>query len=108
MNIDETIQIALEYINSGNLKLAEKALVEILEIHPDNATALSVLGIVYYYLNNYDSAILYSKKALHSNPTNAYIYYNLGNAFREKNNLKKRYLVTKKLYSTIPTLLNPI
>jgi len=105
MNIDETIQIALEYINSGNLKLAEKALVEILEIHPDNATALSVLGIVYYYLNNYDSAILYSKKALHSNPTNAYIYYNLGNAFREKKQFEEAISCYQKALQHNPNLV---
>jgi len=84
MNIDEAIQIALEHVKSGNLQLAEKAFIEMLQTQPNNATAITTLGIISYYLKNYDSAIVYSKRALHFYPTNAYIHYNLGNAFSER------------------------
>jgi len=89
MNIDEAIQIALQHVKSGDLQQAEKLLIEILKTQPNNATAITTLGIVSYYLKNYDSAIEYGKRALYFSPTNAYIYYTLGNAFSEKKQFYK-------------------
>jgi protein O-GlcNAc transferase len=82
MTIDETLRLGLKYHQAGNLQQAEHIYKEILNDQPNNYYALNYIGILYYQLGNYDSAIEYIKKALELNPT-ADAYYNLGNIYKE-------------------------
>jgi len=84
MNINKSIQLAIEHHQAGNLQQAEHIYKRILKVQPDNADALHFLGIIYYQLRNYDLAIEYLKKVLQFNPANADAHYNLGIAFQEK------------------------
>jgi tetratricopeptide (TPR) repeat protein len=89
MNIDENIQLALKYHQSGNLSEAENIYSEILRDEPNNLYALHYLGILYYQLRNYDSAIKYIKKVLELNPTAADAFYNLGNVYKDSGHLNE-------------------
>jgi protein O-GlcNAc transferase len=70
MNINKTIQLAVQHYHSGNLRETELFLKKALKIKPHDAEILHFLGIVYAQLNFDDLAIQSFKKTLHINPTN--------------------------------------
>jgi len=84
MDINKAISLAFEYFQTGNLQKAEEICKEVLELQPNNADALHLLGLLYYQLKNYDVAIQHIRKALQISPADPDAYYNLGNAFFEK------------------------
>jgi FkbM family methyltransferase len=83
MNINEAIQSAIEHYHSGNLEQSEKICRELLEVQPNNAQVLHLLGVINYVLKNYDSAIHYFNESLSFNPSDAEAYYNCGNVFKD-------------------------
>jgi protein O-GlcNAc transferase len=104
MDIQESIQSALEHLKSEHLDCAEKDLINILNSEPTNTEALILLSVVYYHLKNYDLAISFGRKALHYSPANAYAYYNLGDAFREKKEYAEAISCYRKALELNPTL----
>jgi tetratricopeptide (TPR) repeat protein len=102
MNIDETIQLALENLRSGNPEQAENLLYRVLSVQPDNINALHFLGLVYYESKNYDLAIEYIKKVLCLNPSYADAYNNLGLAMQEKGELNEAILCYQKALELNP------
>jgi tetratricopeptide (TPR) repeat protein len=104
MDINKSIQRAIESYQSGNLQEAEYICREILKIQPYTAEALHLIGIIYHRLGNYDLAGEYIKKALSFDPTNAEAYYNLGNAYKEKNLLDDAIICFQKATQLRPNL----
>jgi tetratricopeptide (TPR) repeat protein len=92
MNIPKAIQEAFKYFQAGKLQEAESKCQEIIKIHPEDAKAFHLLGILFYHRDNYDLAIKYIEKALHYNPSNHHTYYDLGNALHNKGQLDKAIL----------------
>jgi tetratricopeptide (TPR) repeat protein len=85
MNINKTIQSAFEYHRKGDLRQAESLYKKILRKQPDNPDILHMLGVVFYQLADYDSAIIYIRKALQFRPSDpASAHCNLGLALRGK------------------------
>jgi tetratricopeptide (TPR) repeat protein len=85
MNINKTIQSAFEYHRKGDLKQAESLYKKILRKQPDNPDILHMLGVVFYQLADYDSAISCIRKALQFRPSDlASAYGNLGLALQGK------------------------
>ena len=78
MNINKAIQLAVQSYRSGNLQQAEHFCQRVIKQQPNNAEALSFLGIIYVQLKNHDLAIHYLKKSLQLNPDNADAYLALG------------------------------
>ena len=74
------------------LRDEEKVYKEILKVQPDDFYALHSLGVTYYLLQNYDSAIEHLRRALEINSNNAEVYNNLGNALQQKGQLDKAKL----------------
>ncbi len=89
MNIDETIQIAFEYYQSGNLLKAEEYLRKAIAFQSDNAELYNNLGLVLQGIGKIDEAVEYFQKAISLEPNLSDAYYNLGNIFREKGNIDK-------------------
>jgi tetratricopeptide (TPR) repeat protein len=89
MNIQKTLDSAIEQVQSGNLLQAEKLCRKILTQKPDSADALHFLGLIYYQRGQRESAISYIKKALQIDPDYADAYNNLGNIFQEANQLDR-------------------
>ncbi|MFA5822179.1 MAG: tetratricopeptide repeat protein [Thermodesulfovibrionales bacterium] len=102
MNIDETIQLALENLQSGNPEQAENLLYRVLSVQPTNINALHFLGLVYYESKNYDLAIEYIKKALCLNPSYADAYNNLGLALQEKGELNEAIMCYQRAIDLKP------
>jgi len=89
MNIQEEFELALQYLKTGNVKQAENHLMDILQVNPNNATVLHLLGVINFERKNYDAAIQYSIKVIQLDPTNVDALYNLGNALREKKHFEE-------------------
>ncbi|MBM4135623.1 MAG: tetratricopeptide repeat protein [Nitrospira sp.] len=104
MNIKETIQLALQYYQAGNLQQTEYLCKEILKAQPHNADILHLLGVIYYQCKNYDFALKYITEAVQFNPANSDAYYNLGNVFTEKGQLDKAGACYQKALQLNPQL----
>jgi tetratricopeptide (TPR) repeat protein len=84
MHIDNTIQLAFQLYQSGNLQQAKHICSEILNEQPDNEEILYLLGIVHAQLEEYDLAIEHLKRLLHFNTNNAHAYLALGAIFQHR------------------------
>jgi Tfp pilus assembly protein PilF len=59
MHIDKTLDLAIEYYQSGDLQQAENICRKMLKKKPNNADALHFMGVVYSNRGQYDHAINY-------------------------------------------------
>lgn len=84
MNINELLNLAFQYQQSGNYNEAINVYENIIRIKHDHFYALHYLGVSYLQLGNFDEAIKYIKKALHFNPYDSNMHYNLGIAYQSK------------------------
>lgn len=87
MNVNKTIQLALEYYRTGKLQLAERTFRKILSIQKNNADAFYYLGNILYDTRRLEEAISCYDRALELNPNFAGTHYNLGSIFLEKEKL---------------------
>lgn len=83
MNINEAIDSAMKCFESGDLRRAALICEEVLKIHPHNAKAFHLLGVIYYQNGAFDLALQNVKESLLLDPANAEAYYNLGNILKE-------------------------
>ncbi|MBM4146320.1 MAG: tetratricopeptide repeat protein [Nitrospira sp.] len=96
MTLDKTLQLAIQYHQTGDLQHAEHFYKELLQFQPDNFYALHYLGVLYYQTRNYDPAINYIKKALQINPHDSHAYYNLGTVFKDQGQLDEAVIYFQK------------
>lgn len=106
MDVSQTIQSAIENYQAGNLLQAESLFKEILAVHPNDVTALNFLGMIYYQLKNYDSAIQFMIKLISINPNNAQAYYVLGHSTQEKGRLDEAVTYYQKTLQLDPNFAN--
>ncbi len=83
----EKFRLAVQHHQSGNLQQAERLYREILEVQPNNAPALHLLGVIYYQTSDYDLATEFIKKSLHFNHNNLEAYNHLGSALKAQGRL---------------------
>lgn len=88
------IGLAQAYLNTNQPDLAQDALQKSLNIYPDNAMPLNMLGVIYLRKQEYDRAILTFDKLIKLNPGFDYAYLNTGVAYAQKGDLDNaiRYL----------------
>jgi tetratricopeptide (TPR) repeat protein len=84
VDINRSIQEALNLYQTGNLEHAAIICREITKYHPENKAILHFLGVIYYQLGHYDSSIDYISQAIQLGPANFEEFYNLGRAFEKK------------------------
>jgi predicted O-linked N-acetylglucosamine transferase (SPINDLY family) len=70
---------------SGRLTEAEDVYKEILNIAPDHADILNLLGLTLFQKREHNAAAGFIKKAIQINPSNPLYYINLGNTFHGLN-----------------------
>lgn len=87
MDIEKAIQLAFEHYGAGNLQQAESLCRKILGKQPNSVGVLHLLGIIYYQVGDYDSAIRCIKEALRFNPKYSEAYNNLGSITKAKGQL---------------------
>jgi len=70
---------------SGRLAEAEKVYKKILDIAPDHADTLNLLGLAVFQKGEYNAAAGFIKKAIRINPSNPLFHVNLGNTLHRLN-----------------------
>jgi tetratricopeptide (TPR) repeat protein len=89
MDINEAVQLALQYCQSGNFKEAESILKAILIYLPEDSEILYQLGVIYTELEQYDLAMQYINKSLQLNNNNAKAYVVLACVYHQKGYLEE-------------------
>jgi protein O-GlcNAc transferase len=87
MDIKEATKSALGYLQAGNNQQAKHIFRKILEVQPNNVTALHFIGVIYYQHKDYSSAIRFIKKAIEFGPNYTDAYNNLGIVLQEAGQL---------------------
>ena len=82
--IPEALAIAIQHHQAGRLQAAESIYRQILQVEPDHAEALHVLGILNAQAGHHQVAVEYLRRALMVRPDWAEAHANLGNALREQ------------------------
>ena len=70
---------------SGRLAEAEKVYKKILDIAPDHADTLNLLGLAVFQKGEYNAAAGFIKRAIRINPSNPLFHVNLGNTLHRLN-----------------------
>jgi protein O-GlcNAc transferase len=83
------INFAMQHHQAGNLDTAESIYSQVLQLQPDNPTALHLLGVIAYQRKKYDTAITLIGRALERKPDFVDAHSNLGNVYREMGRLKE-------------------
>lgn len=79
--------MAVSQHQAGNLSEAERLYRDVLEIDPENADALHLLGVVASQTGRHDVAVGYIEHAIRIKPNDASFHSNLGIAYRSLNQL---------------------
>src|SRR5579862_5650217 len=74
----EVCALAFQHHQAGNLPLAERLYVQVLEADPNNADAHHLLGVLAYQLGHFDRAVTAIRQATRLNPQAAMYHSNLG------------------------------
>lgn len=80
LSIPQAIQFAKQHHHAGDLQKAETIYRQILQLQPNNADALHLLGIIAAQMSNYEQAIQLFHRAIQINDSVDIYYANLGNA----------------------------
>ncbi len=102
MDIQQATRSALDFLQAGNIPQAEDIFKEILEVDPDNVSALHFTGIIYYQRKDYASAIRYIQKALEYGPNYEDAYNNLGIVLQEAGRLDEAIASYRKVLQLNP------
>ena len=81
MNLDDKIKLANSLNQQGEIDKAEKLYLEILNQSNKKYEALLSLGLINIKKKNFDSSIIFFKKAIKINKTDIRAYINIGNIF---------------------------
>ncbi|PSJ65815.1 tetratricopeptide repeat protein [Kumtagia ephedrae] len=107
LSVDEAIAMARELVRKKQLKAAAGLLENVIEIAPDNADALSCLGVVRFHLHGAESSVETLKRAAKVAPRHAGIRNNLGNAYVELGDIDAAVNAYDKAIELDPDLADP-
>jgi tetratricopeptide (TPR) repeat protein len=85
--ISEALALAIQHHQAGRLQAAEPIYRQILEVEPDNAEALHLLGVINAQTGNHQLAVEYIYRALAVKPDWAEAQANLGTSLRKQGKL---------------------
>ncbi len=83
LTIVQAIELGMQHHSEGRLPEAENIYQQILQVSPNNAEALHLLGAIAYQSGKYDIAADLIAKSLHIKPEYAEAHYNLGLALKK-------------------------
>lgn len=86
---DIRFDLALEYENIHDYTNAIKVLETLLEISPENESAIYEIAYCYERLGDFDKCIEFYTRYIDNNPYSFTAWYNLGNIYFLKNNIEK-------------------
>jgi protein O-GlcNAc transferase len=80
--ISEALAIALQYQQAGQLQTAEQIYRQILQVEPNDADAIHLLGMIAHQVGKHEIAVEYIERAIELNGTDAAFHNNLGEVYR--------------------------
>jgi predicted O-linked N-acetylglucosamine transferase (SPINDLY family) len=89
LNIQQTLQIAVQHHQAGRFQQAEALYRQLLERNPNQPDALHFLGVIAYQSGRCEAAIDLIRKAVALRPNYADAYSNLGNALKDSGQLEE-------------------
>jgi protein O-GlcNAc transferase len=95
----------LHYHQEGDLKLAEKNYREILDVMPENANALHLLGVLSNQVQDNLAAIDLISRAIQIVPDQPIFHNNLGNAYRDSDRCEQAIACYQKALQIKPDLV---
>ena len=101
-DIVSMIQAAVQHHQSGRLGEAEVLYRQVLQVQPDNADALHLLGVLAHQAGNHEAAIELINRAIAINPTVAVFHNNCGEAYRALGKLDEALVCYKKTLALDP------
>ncbi|MBF0359186.1 MAG: tetratricopeptide repeat protein [Magnetococcales bacterium] len=99
---DKSMQQGLSSHQAGRLDEAIYWYGKVLDVQPENSSALSNMGVALQSKGRHGEAIVYYQKAISINPDNADAYSNLGVALQEQGELEKAVECYHKAISIKP------
>lgn len=108
MNINETLQQAVQMHQNGHFQEAEKLYKTVLQQDPNNLNALNLLGVLAYQFKQYEPAKQLIQKALTLRPDFPEALNNLGNIYLDQGNLEKAKELLEKALELSPHFLDPV
>ncbi|OJF76502.1 MAG: hypothetical protein BKP49_06625 [Treponema sp. CETP13] len=94
--------LGITYRDSGNLKSAKKAMLEAYKLNPKDSDVIEALSLIYYNLDDIDSAFMYCATGIEENPQNARMWNNMGVFFFSKGDYKEASEVLETAVSLNP------
>ncbi|MFZ3135945.1 MAG: tetratricopeptide repeat protein [Thermodesulfovibrionales bacterium] len=104
-DINKSMQSAIKYVQTGNLKEAENLLEKILRVQPNNVNALHFFGLVCYQRKEYFSAAMYIKESIQLAPNYADACNNLGSVYQELGQLNEAVTWYQKTLEINPAFI---
>ncbi len=89
---EQRLQQAIQFHQGGDLPKAEDIYREVLEVNPDNPTALHLLGTIAHQSGSNDKALILIGRALEILPQYPEALNNMGNVFAEMERLEEALL----------------
>ena len=78
VTVDELLSIAVRHHQAGQFRPAESLYRQVLELAPDNANALHLLGVILHQRGEHEAALEYILRAVRSNDRPPFFHNNLG------------------------------
>lgn len=100
--IMEALQLAVTHHQAGRIRDAEIIYKQVLKAEPENEHANHFLGIIASQAGKNELAVEFISKAIAKNPAEASYLLNLGNVFRNQNNLPEALAAYQKALALKP------
>ena len=100
------LERGLHYHQQGNLELAEKNYREILDVMPQNANALHLLGVLSNQRKDNPAAVDLISRAIQILPDQPIFHNNLGNAYRDSGRYQQAITCYQKALQIKPDLVD--
>jgi protein O-GlcNAc transferase len=104
-HLTSILKRGLHYHQEGDLKLAEKNYREILDVMPENANALHLLGVLLNQVQDNLAAIDLISRAIQIVPDQPIFHNNLGNAYRDSDRCEQAIACYQKALQIKPDLV---
>lgn len=104
LDMNNELKKAVDFHRSGNLEKAEEIYINVLQIEPENADALNLLGYIACQRGQHKKSIQLIKRAIHLDSMAPSYYNNLGLAYKESGNLDEAISSYKKALQLKPDL----
>jgi Flp pilus assembly protein TadD len=103
-----SLSLGLQHHQAGRLAEAEACYREILELEPQHADALHLLGVIAQQAGHHDLAIQLIRSAIQRHPQCADFYNNLANTYRLQNDLPSAVASYRSAISLDPTHIDAL